>query len=96
MFKQMGAPPPEIVLIHHTDCGMERLVNPQLQAGLSKVTGLPAERIAQLAIHDHDDSLRQDLEALRGSGIVPDGLEVFGLRFDHESGQLQIRFQETT
>ena len=84
----------EIVVVHHTDCGVERLADPDARAGVSAASGVDADALALLAIADHDASLRDDLSRLRASSVVPNGITVTGLRYDPATGRAETRFVE--
>ncbi|MFT5584791.1 MAG: carbonic anhydrase [Cognaticolwellia sp.] len=98
MMRQMMGPDAkfDVVLVHHTQCGMERLGNPKVRAGLSAASGVPIESLECLAITDHDESLREDLELLRNSAWVPAGISVTGARYDQQNGTLNRVFSELT
>jgi len=95
--KATGKPArPKVVLVHHTDCGMERMANPGACSAVSAASGVPAETIERLAIHDHDASLADDLARLKASPYLPIGLPVSGLRYDQQTGQATVAFTTTT
>ncbi len=79
--------PFELILMQHTHCGSERLTDPNLAAAIKSKTGVD---VAPLAIHDHEDSLREDLEALRNSPAVPDYLTVSTMIYDVKTGLVSI------
>jgi carbonic anhydrase len=83
------APPFELVIIHHTDCGMEGLADPARRRELARRSGVPEEQLLTLAIADHEASLRADIDKLRDSGVVPPELVVSGHIYDVESGALR-------
>lgn len=85
---------PEIVLIHHTDCGVERLRDAAVVQGLSNAAGIEAAHLHAIAIHDHAASLREDFERLETCALVPAGSRVTALRHDQRSGRAEIVFQE--
>src|SRR3954471_15994616 len=57
----------EIVVIHHTNCGLEGLTD----ADVAEQTGV--RDIEFLAFDDVEDSVRVDVEAIRTCGHLPDG-----------------------
>lgn len=85
---------PEIVLIHHTDCGVERLCDDSVAEGIGGATGIPLDTLRQLAIHDHNTSLRQDFDRLAASPHIPAGPRVTALRYEQTSGRAAVAFQE--
>ncbi|MDJ0754463.1 MAG: hypothetical protein QNJ45_13150 [Ardenticatenaceae bacterium] len=78
-----------LAIVHHTDCGFERLANPQIGAGISQGLGIEASKIDALAIHDHTQSLKDDFARLQHSPHVPKNLTVGGYLFDVETGLLK-------
>lgn len=78
----------EIVLVHHTECGLQRLAVPAAGQKVAAISGVSPEAIAHIAIHDHEATLAEDLERLNASPLVPAGLAVTGLRYDAATGAL--------
>ena len=77
-----------LAIVHHTDCGLERIAAPGPRQALSQSTGLQPELLETLAISDHDASFRADIERLRASDLVPSDLEVSAHLYDVSSGQM--------
>jgi carbonic anhydrase len=90
----LGLGAPEVFLVHHTRCGMQRLADAATRATLAAASGLPEAEIAALAIHDHQQSLREDLDRLSGSGHLPEGMRVKGLLLDLGTGRMELRIDE--
>src|SRR5262249_54832294 len=55
----------EIVVVHHTDCGMLTFSNGQLREKLASDLGADASRIDFLPFTDLEQSVRDDLQTLR-------------------------------
>lgn len=79
----------ELAIVHHTDCGFERLANPELAGLLSKKLAVSPDQIAEMAVADHIGRIQTDIERLRHSSIVPDTLTVSGHIYDVDSGLIQ-------
>ncbi len=77
---------PELVVMHHTDCGMSRLANPALQEQVAKRLGLSVDEVAAMAITDPAMSVQADIERLRKTPGTPDQLVVSGFVYDVTSG----------
>jgi carbonic anhydrase len=75
-----------LAIIQHTDCGYERLVNPELQQALSHNLGVDKAEIEALANVDHTKTIREDIERLRRSSLVPNELVVSGHIYNVEDG----------
>ncbi len=77
-----------MAIIHHTDCGLERLASTESRESVSARSGIAVSTLEEMAIHGHVDALREDVERLRCSALVPDGLVVSGHLYDVTSGRL--------
>lgn len=77
----------EIILVHHTDCGMLTFTDDQLADKLEAATGQrprwPAESFTSL-----EDDVRTSLERITDSPFVPNKDSVRGFIFDVATGQL--------
>lgn len=90
-----SAPPLEVAIVHHTDCGAARLSNPQLQSALGAHLNVAPEQLARMAIADPHQSVREDLERLRAAPVLPDDLVVSGHVYDVGDGRLHEVFPPT-
>ena len=79
---------PELVIVHHTDCGMSRLANPALQQQVAERLGLSVDEVAAMAITDPAKSVQSDIERLRSTPATPDQLVVSGLVYDVKTGTI--------
>lgn len=79
---------PQLVVIHHTDCGMGRLANPPMQEQLANMLGIPAEEVGALAIIDPASTVEAAIERLRSTPGTPDQLVVSGLVYDVTDGTM--------
>ena len=82
------ASPFELIIVHHTDCGMEALADGERRRELCARSGLDEQQLMNLAIADHRESLRADIARLRESPLVPAELIVSGHIYDIETGAL--------
>jgi carbonic anhydrase len=73
--KMDGAEPRpwKLVLMQHTQCGAERLADPDFQRVLKEHIGVD---VSSSAIADHEQSLREDVERLRGFSRRSGGMMV--------------------
>ncbi len=83
-----GAMQPELVVIHHTDCGMSRLANPAIQEQVATRLGLSTDEVAAMAITDPAKTVQEDVERLRNTPGTPDQLIVSGLVYDVKNGTI--------
>lgn len=77
----------EIVLIHHTDCGMVTFKDDALKAQIEADTGLRPP-FALEAFADPADDIHQSIRRIRSSPFVPHRDQVRGFVYDVATGQL--------
>ena len=89
-FTQPGTSPrqPELVVIHHTDCGMSRLTNPAIQGQVAERLGLSVDEVSAMAISDPTTSVQDDVDRLRNTPGTPDRLVVSGFVYDVSNGTI--------
>ena len=78
----------EIVVIHHTDCGMLTFSNDDLRRKLKAELDADASAIDFLPFSDVEQSVRDDLERLRRSPLLLKDIPVAGLIYDVRTGRL--------
>ena len=78
----------EIVLIHHTDCGMLTFTDDDFKATIQEDTGLKPGWAAE-AFDDLDTDVRQSVARIEASPFVPHTDQVRGFVFDVASGRLR-------
>ncbi len=78
-----------LALVQHTDCGLERLAKPELAAALTKRLRLEQAQIDGLVNTDHAQRIREDIERLRKSSLVPKGMIVSGHIYRVENGTIE-------
>ena len=77
----------EIVVVHHTDCGLCRLSSPEHAPLIASYVGVTTEEVTDLALADPLTAVRRDVDRLR-SVVSPD-TTVTGLVYDLESGAVR-------
>lgn len=77
----------EVVVIHHTDCGMLTFTNDQLRSKLREELGADASAIDFLPFKDLEQSVRDDLHRIAESPFLLD-VPVSGFIYDVRSGRL--------
>jgi carbonic anhydrase len=78
----------EIILIHHTDCGMLTFNDDDVKAAIEKDTGLRPP-FALEAFPDLDEDVRQSIRRIQASPFIPKKDSVRGFVYDVRSGQLR-------
>ncbi len=77
----------EIVLIHHTDCGMLTFKDDGLKAQIEEDTGLRPP-FALEAFSNLEDDVRQSVRRIEASPFVPHKDNIRGFVYDVETGRL--------
>ena len=77
----------EIVLIHHTDCGMLTFYDDDIKRKIEDETGIrPA--FAFEAFSDLDEDVRQSVARIKASPFIPNKSNVRGFVYDVHTGRL--------
>jgi len=83
----------EIAVIHHTNCGMLTFQNEDIRsrlgANLGEEAGAVAAEIDFLPFGDVDQSVRDDVSAIRSSPLIPETIPVRGFVYEVETGRLR-------
>jgi carbonic anhydrase len=77
----------EIVLIHHTECGMLTFTDDEFKAAIQEDTGIRPPWAAE-AFGDLDTDVRQSISRIKASPFVPHRDAVRGFVFDVATGRL--------
>jgi carbonic anhydrase len=78
----------EIVLIHHTDCGMQTVTDDGFRAELQQATGI-APSFAIESFTDLDANVRQSIERIKHSPFLLHRDKVRGFVYDVDTGALR-------
>lgn len=78
----------EIVLIHHTDCGMLTFKDDEVKAQIEADTGIRPS-FALEAFGDLDADVRQSIARIKASPFVPKKDRIRGFVYEVESGRLR-------
>jgi carbonic anhydrase len=78
----------EIILIHHTDCGMLTFTDDAFKADIQAETGIKPEWAAE-AFPDLDDDVRQSIARIKASPFIPRKDSVRGFVYEVETGKLR-------
>jgi carbonic anhydrase len=77
----------EIILIHHTDCGMLTFTDDQFKRAIQDETGIKPEWAAE-AFTDLDEDVRQSIARIEASPFIPHKDAIRGFVFDVATGKL--------
>jgi carbonic anhydrase len=78
----------EVVVIHHTDCGMLTFSNEDLRTKLKQELNADAEHLDFLPFKDLAQSVRDDVATIKNSSFIPKNIDVSGFIYDVRSGRL--------
>jgi carbonic anhydrase len=77
----------EIILIHHTDCGMVTFTDDGFKQSILEDTGIRPDWAAE-AFPDVEDDVRQSIARIRANPFIPKKDSVRGFVFDVATGKL--------
>ncbi|MFI9009547.1 beta-class carbonic anhydrase [Actinosynnema sp. NPDC053489] len=77
----------EVILIHHTDCGMLTFTDDEFKRSIQDETGVKPSWAAE-AFSDLEEDVRQSIARIRNSPFVPVQDSVRGFVFDVATGKL--------
>ena len=79
----------EVLVVHHTDCGMLTFDNPTLYGICQEQLGADASDIDFLPFADLEQSVRDDVELIRSSPLIANDTTVTGFVYDVTTGKIQ-------
>ena len=74
----------EVGVIHHTNCGLEGSTEEQV----AQRTGVAD--IEFLCFDDVEESVKEDVEAIRTCGFLPEGFVAWGAVYDVDDGSVRV------
>jgi carbonic anhydrase len=78
----------EIILIHHTDCGMLTFTDDEFKRSIQEDVGIKPEWAAE-AFDDVEADVRQSIARIKASPFIPRKDSVRGFVYEVESGRLR-------
>jgi carbonic anhydrase len=78
----------EIMLIHHTDCGMLTFGDDDFRREIQRDTGVKPEWAAE-AFDDLEEDVRQSIARIRASPFIPNKEHIRGFVYDVHAGGLR-------
>jgi carbonic anhydrase len=78
----------EIILIHHTDCGMLTFTDDEFKRSVQDDVGIKPEWAAE-AFPDLDEDVRQSIARIQASPFIPRKDSVRGFVYEVETGRLR-------
>jgi carbonic anhydrase len=78
----------EIILIHHTDCGMQTFTDDEFRRSVQDDTGIKPEWAAE-SFTDVDEDVLQSIARIKASPFIPRKDSVRGFVYDVHTGRLR-------
>jgi carbonic anhydrase len=78
----------EIILIHHTDCGMLTFTDDEFKRSIEEDTGIKPEWAAE-SFSDLDADVRQSIARIEASPFIPNKGSIRGFVYDVKTGRLR-------
>jgi len=78
----------EIILIHHTDCGMLTFSDDEFKRSIQDEVGIKPEWAAE-AFGDLDEDVRQSVARIKASPFIPRKNSIRGFVYEVETGRLR-------
>lgn len=78
----------EIMLVHHTDCGMLKFTDAELEEAIEKETGTRPP-FSMRTFSNLEDNLRQSIARIQASPFVPHKEVIRGFVYEVETGRLR-------
>jgi len=78
----------EIILIHHTDCGMLTFTDDDFKRSIQDDVGIQPETTAE-AFPDLDEDVRQSIGRIKASPFIPRKDSIRGFVYEVETGRLR-------
>lgn len=79
-----------VMVIEHTDCRMAKVTDEQAHAAIREQSDIDTRSLAFGTIPDQKTALKQDVQKVRSSPYLPQGLAVVGCLYDVHTGKLEV------
>ena len=79
----------QLMVIHHTDCGMTTFTNEDVWGKLEAETDPSVREIDFMPFSDVEESVREDVRTIRENPFLPKDAEVTGWVYDVTTGRLR-------
>lgn len=78
----------EIVVLHYTDCGAQTFTNPEFPEQLQRDLGVDVSDKDFLHFTDIAESVREDMQLLKDSPLIPEDVIINGAVYDVDTGRM--------
>ena len=80
----------EVVIIHHTRCGMHGVTNEALRERVHESSGHDPVDIDFMPFDDEEESVREDVARVRNCPYFSEPMMVWGCIYDVDTGELRV------
>lgn len=80
----------EVLIIHHTGCGMATFKNPDIHGLIEERLEYDASHIDFLPFEDWKSSVLEDVELLKNSRLIKPGTPITGMLYDVKTGKVEV------
>ncbi len=79
-----------VMVVAHTDCRMATVTDHQVHTAIRESAGIDTRSLEFRTMDDQEAALADDVQRIRSSPYLPDGLSVVGCRYDVSTGQVEV------
>jgi carbonic anhydrase len=79
-----------VLVLAHDDCGMSNTTDEQVHDAVRKRSGIDSRSLDFQTIRDQEGVLRHDVQRVRSSPYLPDGMPVVGGIYDVRTGAVRL------
>ncbi|MGT2911468.1 beta-class carbonic anhydrase [Streptococcus cameli] len=78
----------EVIVMHHTDCGLHQKTNEELSEQLCPILGKKVQEMDFYPFRDLAESVRDDVRRLKDSPLIPEEIVIRGAVYDVDNGRV--------
>ena len=79
-----------VMVVAHTDCRMATVTDEQVHAAIRDSAGIDTRSLEFRTMDDQAATLAEDVQRIRSSPYLPEGLPVLGCRYDVSTGVIEV------
>ena len=79
-----------VMVVAHSDCRMATVTDEQVHTAIRESAGIDTRSLEFRTMDDQVASLAGDVQRIRSSPYLPDGLPVLGCRYDVSTGRIEV------
>jgi carbonic anhydrase len=79
-----------VMVVAHSDCRMATVTDEQVHEAIRDSAGIDTRSLEFRTMDDQVASLAEDVQRIRSSPYLPDGLPVVGCRYDVATGRVEV------